>query len=74
MKILIAATNSEMFSGATRCLLELAKGLTDKNQNVVVLLPREGDVEPQLKLFGITLSRGKHRRFCSKIRRCHKLL
>ena len=53
MKILIAATNSEMFSGATRCLLELAKGLTDKNQNVVVLLPREGDVEPQLKLFGI---------------------
>lgn len=49
MKVLIAATNSEMFSGATRCLIELAKGLIDKQHDVVILLPREGDIEDELE-------------------------
>ena len=38
MKILLAATSTEDFSGASKCLLELASSLTCHGQEVAVLL------------------------------------
>lgn len=49
MKILLAATGSENFSGAAKCLLELANGLRSKGNQVIVLLPCHGEVENLLK-------------------------
>ena len=34
MKILLAATGSESFSGAAKCLLELANGLRSKGNSL----------------------------------------
>lgn len=42
MKILLAATSTEDFSGASKCLLELASSLTRHGQEVVVSLPKVG--------------------------------
>lgn len=49
MNVLLAATSSESFSGAAKCLVELAKGLRHKGHQVVVILPSHGDVENLLK-------------------------
>lgn len=48
MKVLLAATSSESFSGASKCLVELADQLEKKNIDVTVLLPRHGDLEGNL--------------------------
>lgn len=53
MNILIAATNSQLFSGATRCLIDHAKALQKNGHKVVVIIPKAGDLENQLKMFGI---------------------
>lgn len=54
MKILLAATSCEAFSGASKCLIELALKLKEK-QNIVVSLPKSGgDLETILTEFGIT--------------------
>lgn len=46
MNILLAATSSESFSGASKCLIELAEKISeDPEMNVVVTLPRRGDLE-----------------------------
>lgn len=42
MKILLVATSTEDFSGASKCLLELASSLTRHGQEVVVSLPKVG--------------------------------
>lgn len=49
MKVLLASTNSEMFSGASKCLIELAKKLVDHKIGVVVVLSRSGMLEHELK-------------------------
>lgn len=49
MKVLLASTNSEMFSGASKCLIELAKKLVDHKIDVVVILSRSGTLEQELK-------------------------
>lgn len=49
MKVLLASTNSEMFSGASKCLIELAKKLVDHKIGVVVILSRSGMLEHELK-------------------------
>lgn len=49
MKILLASTTAEMFSGAVRCLLELADQLKKRQIEVVVVIPRHGDMEEYLK-------------------------
>lgn len=48
MKVLLAATSSESFSGASKCLVELADQLKKRNIDVTVLLPRHGDLEEKL--------------------------
>ena len=49
MKILLATTGSENFSGAAKCLLELANGLRSKCNQVIVLLLDHGEIENLLK-------------------------
>lgn len=49
MNILLAATGSESFSGAAKCLVELAKGLRNNGYKILVLLPDKGDIENLLK-------------------------
>lgn len=53
MKVLISSTNSDIFSGASKCLLDLAQKLRDRKINVVVLLPRNGPLEQELKKFNV---------------------
>ena len=53
MKVLLASTSAEMFSGAVRCLLELAIQLRKRQIEVVVVVPRHGDMEDALKKEGI---------------------
>lgn len=53
MNILIAATNSQMFSGATRCLVDHVEALHRNGHEVIVVLPRPGDLEEQLRKLGI---------------------
>lgn len=44
--VLLAATSSESFSGASKCLVELAEKLQEDSEfNVVVTMPRRGDLE-----------------------------
>lgn len=45
---MLVATSSENFSGAAKCLLDLAIGLKKKGNSVVVLLPRKGAIESEL--------------------------
>ena len=49
MNVLLASTSSKYSNGASRCLVELAKGLTHNGYNVVVTLPRRGELESVLK-------------------------
>lgn len=42
MKILLAATSTEDFSGASKCLIELASSLIRHGHKVVVSLPKAG--------------------------------
>lgn len=53
MNIMLVATNSDLFSGATRCLLEIAEGLTKHQIKVVVVIPRKGDIEIELRRLNI---------------------
>ncbi|KFJ06043.1 glycosyltransferase, family 1 [Bifidobacterium thermophilum] len=46
INVLLAATSSESFSGASKCLVELAEKLQeDPEFNVVVTMPHHGDLE-----------------------------
>ena len=50
MKILLAATSTDTFSGASKCIVELAKKLKEKENNVIVSVPRKGsEIEALLK-------------------------
>lgn len=49
MKILLASTSSDISSGAVRCLLELSMSLIKRNINVLVTIPRHGNIEDELK-------------------------
>lgn len=53
MKVLLASTSAEMFSGAVKCLLELANQLKQRQIEVLVVIPRHGDMEEYLKKEGI---------------------
>lgn len=53
MKVLLASTGAEMFSGAVRSLLDLAGQLRKKQIEVIVVIPRHGDMEERLKKDGI---------------------
>ncbi len=53
MKVLIAATDSRYANGAAKCLIELSKELISRNYEVVVTLPRHGDIEQVLYREGI---------------------
>lgn len=53
MNILLASTNSNIASGATRCLVELAQNLKSHGINVLVTIPRHGNIEKLLKRKGI---------------------
>lgn len=48
MKILLASTSSEIFSGAVRCLIELADDLNNRGIDVIVTIPKRGDLENEL--------------------------
>lgn len=54
MKALLAASSSESFSGASKCLLELANGLRSNGVQVIVLLPNHGSIETLLRQKNIT--------------------
>ena len=49
MKVLLAATGGEFFSGASHCLLELAEKLISRGIEVIVIIPGRGDVEQELR-------------------------
>lgn len=52
MKVLLAATGSETFSGAYKCLIDLALGLIRKNVQVTITLPRdESDIKEELEYY-----------------------
>lgn len=53
MRILLAATSGENFSGASKCLIELAENLKRRDFDVIVILPRKGLLEDSLKNIGI---------------------
>lgn len=53
MKVLLASTGAELFSGAVRSLLDLANQLKQKQVEVIVVIPRHGDMEERLKKDGI---------------------
>lgn len=48
MKVLLASTGADVASGATRCLIELAEQLMIRHVEVVVVIPRHGDIEQLL--------------------------
>lgn len=49
MKILLSSTSSKYSNGASRCLVELAEGLSKNGYEVVVTLPRAGEMIDVLK-------------------------
>lgn len=52
MKVLLAATSSDTFSGAYKCLIDLALGLVKKNVQVTISLPRdESDIKKELEFY-----------------------
>ena len=66
MNILIASTSSKYSNGASRCLVELARGLTHNGYNVVVTLPRKGELESVLESESIKyyIARETHYLWC----------
>ena len=42
MKVLLASTSNESFSGAAKCLIDLAKRLKEKNHDVFITIPKPG--------------------------------
>lgn len=48
MKILLASTGSDISSGAVRCLIELAENLSIRGIEVLVIIPKPGNIEPAL--------------------------
>ena len=66
MNVLLASTSSKYSNGASRCLVELAKGLTHNGYNVVVTLPRRGELESVLKSESIKyyIARETHYSWC----------
>lgn len=49
MNVLLASTGAEIFSGASKCLVELASELQKRDICVVIILPRNGELEEILK-------------------------
>ena len=50
MKILLVATSTEDFSGASKCLIELASSLIHQGHEVVVSIPKaEGPIQIALR-------------------------
>lgn len=48
MKVLLASTTSKYSNGASKCLIELAKGMNENGIEVIVTLPRKGELEEVL--------------------------
>lgn len=53
MKVLLAATDSSYVTGAAKSLIDLYESYTAANNQVVISLPRHGDIEEQLNIRGI---------------------
>lgn len=53
MKVLLASTTSDTFSGASKCLVELVQKLTEHKINIIVLLPRNGLLKHELQKLNI---------------------
>lgn len=53
MKVLIASTGADISSGAARCLVELACNLQGKGYEVLVTIPKRGNIEIELKKHNI---------------------
>lgn len=49
MRILLASTGYDISSGATRCLIELAVQLKRRGLQVLVVIPKHGNIENYLK-------------------------
>lgn len=48
MKVLLASTGADISSGAARCLIELAAKLIENNIEVLVTIPKHGNIEKEL--------------------------
>lgn len=49
MRIMLVATSPENFSGASKCLIDIAGELIKRGNKVLVLLPRNGAIEKNLQ-------------------------
>lgn len=49
MKVLLASTGSDISSGAVKCLLELSLSLINNHIDVLVTIPKRGNIEEELK-------------------------
>lgn len=49
MKVLLASTGADISSGAVRCLLELADSLLKRKIDVLVTIPKHGNIEFELE-------------------------
>ena len=53
MKVIIAATSSENYSGASKAFLELCQSLKAEGIDVIAMIPSHGQIEESLKKLNI---------------------